>query len=551
MPGLFATLSVLSDERFAAQVAREELAPLLNLVAIAMERARISEDYIISLYANDLLFPPDRAAQLQSYVLGQWPQVLAMLSPDAEWRSNLGPVAGLKNSAAKKLTTLHQHLKLAQRLRDIGGVSAIWVDFKSYVRKHAAAMQHLRDNPESLDYWVYVWCGNQRPNRLQEALELMSEIGVQPTVKTYTSMMHGWKICKDSEKIEALWKQLMRSGMHLDQYIWTERISGLIESGKPQLGLRALGEMMETWKAAYKMNPETTVTKPQIEVINAVISGLVKLDPKAAQEVLNWASKQGIEPNIRTYNMFLKQVLRHSTPQEVQSLLKSMKDHGLHPDAATFTILLEAMIGALGGASSEQLVASVHSVLDDIKAAGLRANLETYGKMLYAVADLPNSDAAIEAIQARMHADNLSITPPMITILIERATRCYPPGIAAMESLLRRYKLTSVTQGDQTLWERIMSTYAVNGNTGRALQIFHDLEQAGRPVTSLPCLTELLHALVDSQSWGDAQQVVSAVVRSKEGSRDGADSRYWKHHFWHLALRHGLWAPDRAVSGSS
>ncbi|KEY67330.1 hypothetical protein S7711_04581 [Stachybotrys chartarum IBT 7711] len=546
MPGLFATLAVLSDARLAPQAAREELAPLLNLVGIALDRVRMPDDYISSLYATDLSFPPAKVAQIQSYVAEQWPQVLAMLSPEVEWRSKLGPVATPEGNTSKKLATFHRHLRLANRVRDVGGISSVWVEFKSYVRKSSTAMQQLRDDPELLDYWVFVWCGARRPNRLHETLEIMAEIGVQPSVKTYTSMMHGWKNCKDAEKIEALWNQLVHSGIHLDHIIWTERISGLIEGGKPQLGLRALGEMMENWKAAYQTDPETTVARPQIEVINAVISGIVKLDPKAAQEVLDWASREGIEPNIRTYNILLQQVLRRSSPFEVQSLLKSIKDHGLHPDAATFTILLEEVIGTMQDTSSAELVASVLDIFDDIKAAGLKANHETYGKMLYAVAGLRNSDAAIEAIQSRMRADNFSVTPQMITILVERASSRSPPDIAAIEALIQQHKLTSVTQGDQTLWERIMSAFAWGGNIERALEIFRELEQAGRPVTSLSCLKDLLHALVKAQKWEDAQHVVASVVRYKEASREDPDSRYWKHHFWYLARQHGLWTPGRA-----
>jgi hypothetical protein len=102
-----------------------------------------------------------------------------------------------------------------------------------------------------------------------------------------------------------------------------------------------------------------------------------------------------------------------------------------------------------------------------------------------------------------------------------------------------------------------MSAYAVTGDISSAMGLFHELARAGRPVTSLPCLTDLLKALLgenSAEAGADARQVVSVVLghklkRAAAEESLGRDARYWRHHFWYLARENGLidWGDVPAV----
>ena len=140
--------------------------------------------------------------------------------------------------------------------------------------------------PKFLDFLGYLFgVPRNRPNGPQEVLDLMNKLGIRPSLKTYTAMMHGWKMCKDSRRIEALWHSLTQSGMKLDAFIWTERISALIETGKPQAGIEALASMMYLWKEAVKEGKENRAVKPNTEVINAALKGLISQNAKSAREI--------------------------------------------------------------------------------------------------------------------------------------------------------------------------------------------------------------------------------------------------------------------------
>ncbi|KAH8123055.1 hypothetical protein ACSS6W_008279 [Trichoderma asperelloides] len=537
IPGLLTTIAVLSDPRFVRSGTYKVMAPLLNLLAVALgNKEGVPDSYVSGVFSDRIRFPSTKLSEIQSYVVQQWPHAMEMLQKeDAPWRSDSSPI----------FNALHKQLRQAYHARDNGAVYSIWQDLKSRLEQKPGLAKQLRNNAEFLDFWVFVWCAFRRPRHLQETFDLMQRLQIHPTIKTYTGMMHGWKICKDTDKIEALWTKLAGSGMKLDTVIWTERISSLIEAGKPQAGIEALAEMLAQWKEAVQKNAPHTAAQPTIEAVNAAFKGLIQVDRKAAFDVLKWAGREQIEPNVRTYNIIIRQSFRDGSPDEVQNLLKVMSENNIEPDSATFTIILEEVIGGMGPAPAADQVEAVHLVFQDIEKAGLRPNQETYGKMLYAVSSLANgTDEAIDAVLKHMRQDDFKVTPHMVTILIERALSRDPPNMKDIDTLLLEHGFSHVGVGDQTLWERVMSANAITGNTDRAMAVFEDLRKAGRPVTSLPCLTDLLWALLASEKRDEARRVVDVVLEYKTKDRDwegeSKDNRYWKHHFWFLAEERGL-----------
>ncbi|KAF4458969.1 glutathione S-transferase [Fusarium albosuccineum] len=544
LPGLLATLSVISDTRVAGPAHRGEIAPLLLRVQALLSKYGLTESDIRFVFSHpSSKLPAAKFGKLRAYVVRQWPIVTAMLTTKANlWLKYLDQSVESVTLMAN-LSTLHKQLKLAHRMQNTGAINAIWDNMVSNLEQSPGLKEQLANDPEFLNYWLFVWCAASRPSRLQQTFDLMSLLGIEPTIKTYTGMMHGWRKCKDLAKIETLWHQLVQSGIKLDLPIWTERISALIDLGHLREGIQALVELVNTWKSAVKKGNGAQAVEPSIEVVNAAFKGALRLDPKAAHDLLAWAGREGFEPNVRTFNILVRETLQSGNFDDVQDLLRAMKKQGIEPDSATFVIILEQVIGQMDEASAEEQVAAVETVFAEIEAAGLQPNLETYGKMLYAVDGISNSaDDAIAAVQHHMHSKGFALTPHMVTILIERALRRNPPDINKVRSVLKDNKLWKVSQGDQTLWERVMSAHAVAGETKEAMGIFEQLAEDRRPVTSLPCLTDLMQALLGQEDFESARRVVGVVLEHKLKGEDTkvVNARYWRHHFWFLAKQNGL-----------
>lgn len=546
LPGLLTTVAVLSDMRFSGVGIQTEAAPLLNLVRLVLAKLKfgLNEAEVNEIFKLKGRYPMAKQQMLRAYVIKQLPYMTKMLLYKSDqWQGGLDTAMDPEMAKAMDLSIFHKQLRVAYRSRNTGAILAIWQNLISCLRDYPRLGQDIRDDPHFLDFWIFVWCGVRRANRVQDTMDLMKELGIQPTVKTYTAMLHGWKMCKDLGKIEALWSQLVQSGMKLDVIIWTERISALIDGGRSQEGVDALVEMVTTWKQAVKQGRQAHAVEPTIAVVNAAFNGLLRLgDPQKANQVLSWAGQEGFMPDIRTYNILIRESLRADDPEDAKDLLRSMKNQGVQPDAATFTVLLEGVIGRMGDeATPEEQVQAVDQVFADIESANLVPNQETYGKMLYSVAGLPNgSEEAIAAVQAHMRGKGITVTAHMVTILVERALSRDPPDIHAVRDLLREHKLKTVDQGDQTLWERVMSAFSVAREPAEALAIFDELADAGRPVTSLPCLLDLVRMLVERGDLQDAERVVGVALAHKLKSKEEFNNRYWRHHFWYMAKENGL-----------
>ncbi|KPM39628.1 hypothetical protein AK830_g6912 [Neonectria ditissima] len=544
LPGLLATVAVLSDMRYSSSILQTEAAPLLNLVRLVVSKlGGLTEDDVTEIFKKKSEFSMPKQNKLRGYVLSQLPYMTKMLLYQSDkWQNGLDTSVDPEMARQVGLSNFHKQLQVAYRSRNTGAVISIWQNLNSSLQDHPKLRQAIRDDPHFLDYWIFVWCGIRRAGRVQETIELMKELGIEPTVKTYTSMLHGWKMCKDLAKIEALWGQLVQSGAKLDLVIWTERISALIEGGRPELGVKALGEMVETWKKAVREDRQEDAVEPTIAAVNAAFTGLIRHgDHQQAHEVLAWAGSEGFLPDIRTYNILIRESLRADHHEETRDLLRVMKEQKVQPDSATFTILLEGAISQIGEHSTvEEQLQAVSQVFEDMEDANLKPNQETYAKMLYAVTGLPNvSDEAVAAVQNHMRGRGLTVTPQMVTILVERELTHNPPDIGAIQQLLRDHNLKSTDQGDQTLWERVMSAHAIAGDPVEAMAIFDSLADAGRPVTSLPCLTDMMRAVVEKRDQQAAQRIVD-VTLAYTRERGEENDRYWRHHFWYLARENGL-----------
>lgn len=560
IPGLLATLALLSDPGISEPAMQKAAAPLLHLVAAILQQTEADESQVAAAVAATVRFPPLKLAAIQSYVVQQWPALLQMLSPsDSAWRSGLAASGALDAPSQSTLASIHRKLRVAYRSRNLEAATVLWRDMRALMSQNAALASQLAADAEFVDFWIFIWCAFRLPSNLQQTLQMMHELGMSPTVRSYTAMMHGWKMSKDADRMVALWDRLAASSLRLDNAIWTERISGLIEAGRARDGIQALAEMQALWDQAVREKGESlasqTAVRPSIEAVNAAFTGLLRRDHAAAHEVLAWASRQGIEPNVRTYNLLLREGLRNGNPEEIHNLLAAMRRQGVDPDAATFTVILEGVLGAIdGNAPAAEQVRAVEQVLADIKAAGLQANQETYGKMLHAVTSLVDggADEAVAAVQKHMRAAGLAISPHMVTILLERlmASGNLSPG--AIKALLEEHKLTQVGQGDQTLWERVTSAYAAAGDASAAMAVFDKLASTGRPLKPLWCLAELLKALLAAGSREEARRVVEAALAHRPSQRDSdaaRDERYWRHHFWHMAKEHGLLREDELPPG--
>jgi pentatricopeptide repeat protein len=447
--------------------------------------------------------------------------------------------------------TVHRQLGEAIKSRNLETVRRAWVAFWGEAAvPEAARISELANSPDMFDYFIFAYTMMRRPQQAIEVWNNMERIGVKPTIKTWSSMLHGCVKGNNVRGIRTVWDKLIVSGVQLDTTIWTARIHGLFACGEPDAGLRALNEMATTWAAREDPRYAAMAVQPTVEPVNAAVSGLLRLNRDAdATRVLSWASKKGINPDIYTFNTLLRPLVRRGDLDGIDEIFATMRSINISADVATFTVLLEGTLSNIGDLAPEQQVTTVERILEAMKKSGIAINMQMYAKVFYLLLqDGDRTEEPVKAMLSHIWRRGLELTSHIYTMLAEHYFSRDPPDADAVTALIDNRRLHENKGIDRVFWERVMKGYCQAGELARAMDIFDRVFANGTTVT-FSTLYDLLRPLVDAGDGAAAMRVVNAARKigkpddagsGASASQDGLGRRQWKHRFWHLAYEEGL-----------
>ncbi|CAK7268475.1 hypothetical protein SEPCBS119000_003081 [Sporothrix epigloea] len=610
-PALLAMYAILTDANMTPPDAKNQARELLDAVSSILSITNAGRQAVAAMYEE---YPA-----LGAYVLSRWPLTGASQGVDVAATSSqtdlanatFSPTASAPSEAkasreARRATLdgIHKQLLEALRARNLQECEAVWERFWAAVSlPDVEGADLMRNSAEIFNTFIMAFTMMRMPNRAISVWNTMTTIaGIQPTLRTWTSLMVGYKRTSNLDGIHAIWAKLVESGIQVDTAVWTARISGLIESGDAAAGVAALEEMQQQWEewqvlqaakkateaaggnrdssksASSSAAPTIKAIKPTIEPVNAAIAGLLrKGNLPAAKKVLAWAGQHGIEPDIITFNTILRPLVRAGADEEVAGVLNIMSQRGINLDEATITILLDGTFGngALADRSGEEQAEAVKQLLAEIEAAGLDANLQTYAKIIYLLLEADtgkggghHASKAVSVVLKRMRQRGLAASEHIYTILAEHYFACNPPNIEAVRSLIERGDPGEASQPSQPLsasspsaaplpplafdrvfWERVVRGFAQLGDTDSAQRYFVNIADSLSVTSST--LEDLLRALIHNNEWEAAEALVAKIQAQKllwvQSGNDEATmssrtvgARQFRHRFWHLAAEHGL-----------
>ncbi|KAF9872706.1 pentatricopeptide repeat domain-containing protein [Colletotrichum karsti] len=548
-PALVTTYVLLTDPAHEQTKARREATPLLEALEPIVKR--FDRQKLQPLFENH-------------------PELWKYVEPRANWRVIQAASKALKESTAPSAggptprpvkkqfpyALWHKRFNIAYRGNDHAAVQQAWRDLV-HLAKDKSIADILRDCPELFDYILHISCHKSRFEQaiyhqvISEVLRYMKSLGLEPTIRTYTSMMEGWKLAKRIEPIEALWQSMTAAGIMLDRHIWSCRISALGKLGKPSDGLRALTQMDRAWQKAVAENTQATAVQPGIANVNAAISGLLSQGRMAdVKKVLVWASERELDPDIYTYNMLLSHMLKKGLTKEADKILSGMKDAGITPNGATFTVIIESVFDNLASQSPQEQKAAINNVFDEMAACGIEPNQETYAKMLHTlISEGDIARTSIAAVLSHMRSRNVQPSTEICTILVEYfVSRSPAPDLDSIRALVadRRSRTRALT--DRVFWETVVKHYHRAGELDAALEIVYDLDDWGI-WPGLALLEPLLRSLAARHDWEGAKKLVATVRRQPRPETTNLDgnSRFWKHGFWAVAMDFDLIGSDGQV----
>ena len=532
-----ATYALLADIKSNSSL-RQEAAPFLELMRQLLAGTRAPSPILGKLPFDGC---PEGLAPFLNQFLAR-----SRAGVDAGWQAPSTTPDSVSFS-------IHKKASRAVRSRNPQGLDEAWrTMWGENTTPDAERVQQLQGMATNFDYFIFAYMAMHKSQRALDVWNAMTGIGIHPTIKTWTSMMHGCSQAKNANGIKTVWKRLVASGTQLDTPVWTARISGLIMSGDIDGGLAALNEMAQVWRERDRPENATIAVEPSVAPVNGAIAWLVRLNRfHLVTKVLVWAGKQGIDPDIYTFNTMLRPLVRQGDKARLNQILDMMKSFNVHPDGATFTILLDGVLADISTKTSEQQVEIVTRFMREVETASVNTKMLTYGKIIYLLLREEGADsdgAAVKAVLAHIWASGLELSSHIYTMLAEHYFSSSPPAASAVTALIRNRGLLTNPNIDRVFWERVIKGYCQIGDTQSALDIFAKVFDSGSTIT-FSTLYEFLIALLETRRIDDAKN----LVRAAKEFRDAEDEeltvgdkkrRYWRHRFWHLAEQRGLMEKD-------
>ncbi|KAI3344078.1 hypothetical protein F4824DRAFT_32494 [Ustulina deusta] len=517
------------------QKATRFMSKLASLIAIV--------DYRGQALRKDLA---DTFPGLEKYVMGLWPKVNAYskqkhLSLDEE-STEVYTSPGFTNVNREiNTTSIGSRLSQLHGTRDIRELDKLWEEFvgsEATISKERAAQ--IRKHPHLIDSFINTRMTFNQPEKAVVAWNVLGKVGLKPSLRTWNLMLDGLRKTGNIDGIKNIWVKLARSGLKLDTVIWTTRVAGLIDCGDVEGGIHALEEMARLWE---KDPNKTTAVAPTIEPVNAALAGLVRRQQHgAAEKLLAWAGRKGIQPDVITFNTMLHLMIRDGNRnKDVERLFAAMQAQGVRADEATFTIVLDASFSKKDIRDPEDQANIVADVASAMSAAGLELNMQTYGKMIYLLLR-SNATVAAMAVVNHLYNRNLELSPHIYTMLIEHCFRQTPPALDSVHLLVQRRQHLDFDDMDPIFYDRIVKNYALLGEVQAALDIYKHVAGASRRVVSLPTLNSLLQALIRHDRFEDARYLVNCEKKQFEGQQPDSEEhvKYWGNPFWQLAREYNL-----------
>ncbi|KAL1843780.1 hypothetical protein VTJ49DRAFT_7490 [Mycothermus thermophilus] len=534
----FATYKLLTEPFNRTRSIQSEAAPFLGMMKALIfqnttaRRAPKPEDFetVLDVYPDlsRFLWPP-KSTKDQGY---------------------LNSASVFRETSRNAVATMYHHVNEAIKNKNLGTIQRTWAQFwGEAATPDAARITKLAKHPDMFDLFIYAYTVLRRPKLAVEVWNNMERIGIKPTIKTWSSMLHGCVKASNLAGLRTVWDKLVRSGIQLDTAIWTARIHGLFACGDPDAGLRALEEMAHIWTNRRDPQYAHVAVQPSIEPVNAALVGLLRLNRRNdVNKLLTWASRRGINPDLYTFNTLLRPLVRAGDMKGIDEVFATMRSINIEADVATFVVLLEGALNQIGCLPPAQQVAVVERIFAAMKEAGVEINMHTYAKILHLLLrEGSRAEEPVKAVLAHIWRRGLELTSHIYTMLVDHYFSRDPPDCAAVTALIENRRLHENRAIDRVFWERVISGYAQAGETGRALDIFNRVFVAGSTIT-FSTLYDLLRPLLAEGNVAAAARVVEAArkIGRLEDGETGAGAatadggRYWRHRFWHLVYRHGL-----------
>ncbi|USW50036.1 Putative tetratricopeptide-like helical domain superfamily [Septoria linicola] len=436
--------------------------------------------------------------------------------------------------------------------------------------------QHEDGAPLPLDLFEHMLLTSLSLRDTKTAVEIwqrMTELGIKPTVKTYTVMMRGAQNARDVQGMEAFFHRMRQAGLKPDAYSWTIRIFGLLKLRSVKNGMQALSELGQEWFMAARAKAESEgatkkqldsnknitaellqkypgaidgVPRPNLEIMNAAISGLAAVRPEEVPKVFSWGRSFGIEPDLATFNALISVSMKAKRAEDAIGVLRQMQQRGIQADTTTWTVLLNSLFEGgflenLSPAAQQSKVTDFIDALTDESNGLPGIDSMGYALIIDRLLKQYQNDAAAAAVFAHMLSHGHKPTAHIYTILMTSYFDRQPqPDFSAIENLWRQIQdptgkgFMPATSVDHVFFDRMIEGYARNHHLVgiRPMESFlAKARESGKQKTGWKALESVARVYAERQLWSKLRTLIDEA-RIAMRDQSGRMSKKGEREFW-------------------
>jgi pentatricopeptide repeat protein len=395
----------------------------------------------------------------------------------------------------------------------------------------------------------------------------MAELGVKPTIRTYTAMMRGSQNARDVKGLETFFGRMRQAGIQPDGYTWSIRIFALLKLRTVKSGLRALSQMGHEWFAAakakalsekkqvtnnknlaaelVKMYPGDVdgVPRPSLTIMNSAMAALATARPSEVPKVFRWGRTFDIEPDLNTFNTLISVFLKQQRHTDALQVLQKMQEHGLQTDTTTWTVILQSLLegGFLDKLSPAEQQTRILAYIDSIydRSANFSGiNTMGYALVIDRLLKWYQNDSAAAAVYSHMLSKGRKPTSHIYTILVTSYFERQPqPDFFALETIWRQIQDShpgAARELDTIFFDRMIEGYAQNHHLVgiRPMETFlAACREAGGKKPGWKALESVARVYAERRMWGKLRSLVDeAMIAMRD--QQGRMSKLGEASFW-------------------
>ena len=373
------------------------------------------------------------------------------------------------------------------------------------------------------------------------AWKKMTELGVEKSVISWNALLDGFGRYGQYDELMMVWESMDQANIRKDFFSYTTIISSLFRLRRSDDAMAIFGEMVGLPDSPQMgIEDDRALPQDQLEVhndligptdvgfqhsyaqgsatfaCNAVIHGLLissRLDD--AKRILETMTLRGPQPDISTYNTFLRYHVRRDDYSAIAAILHEISLKGLQPDVFTFTSIVHAYLRQGKHDAIQQLedvmertgvrpnAVTYTAIIDSIVKQGGQANMEiglaliqkmseqglspneiTYTSVmaaLYRDSSLNPSfiDSKRREIEARMH--NAGIPANRVTFHVLISAQLETTGATGMSNALHKYQEmveAGIQPRDDTFY-MLLRGAVTRRDTESGARILHEMDRIG------------------------------------------------------------------------